>query len=176
MTEESQEIEKLSRIELLGRIDGAWTEFNHMLAGLSAAQRDDARDGQGWRVKDHLTHIAAWEDSLLALLEGRDRIKALGLGDDAQSGLDYDQENALIQQKHAHLSHDQAMELVQQSHERLRAAIAALSDEDLRRPYSYYQPGTSHPSAHLAVINWIGGNTYEHYAEHDDWINEWING
>ena len=176
MTEESQEIEKLSRIELLGRIDGAWTEFNHMLAGLSEAQRTEAHDGQGWRVKDHLTHIAVWEDSLLALLEGRDRIKALGLGDDNLSGLTYDQENAIIQQNHAHLSHDQAVELMHQSHERLRAAIAALSDEDLRRPYSHYQPGARHESAHLAVINWIAGNTYEHYAEHDDWMAEWING
>jgi hypothetical protein len=176
MTEESQEIEKLSRIELLGRIDGAWTEFNHMLDGLSAAQRTDAHDGQGWRVKDHLTHIAAWEDSLLGLLEGRDRNQALGLGDADLRGMDFDQINALIQQKHAGLSYAEALELMHQSHERVRAAIAALSDEDLRRPYSHYQPNARHESAHLAVINWIAGNTYDHYAEHDDWIAEWING
>jgi len=47
------------------RLDPA---LNQRLAGLRAAH-----DQQGWRVKDHLTHIAAWEQSLLALLEGRDR-------------------------------------------------------------------------------------------------------
>jgi hypothetical protein len=22
------------------------------------------------------------------------------------------------------------------------------------------------------VVNWVGGNTYEHYAEHIEWINQ----
>jgi hypothetical protein len=31
-------------------------------------------------VKDHLAHLAAWNLSLVALLEGRDREAALGVG------------------------------------------------------------------------------------------------
>ena len=33
----------------------------------------------GWTVKDHLDHIAAWEKSLIALLDGSNRAAAMGI-------------------------------------------------------------------------------------------------
>jgi len=98
MTEAAPNEERLTRSALLERIDSAWTGLNQMLAGLNEAQRTAAHDQQGWQVKDHLTHIAAWEQSLLALLEGRDRNHAFALGDIDLAAMDYDQLNALIQQ------------------------------------------------------------------------------
>ena len=45
--------------------------------------------------------------------------------------------------------------------------LVSLSDEDLHRPYSYYQPGSPQTAE---VIGWIVGNSYEHYDEHRPWI------
>ena len=47
----------------------------------------EVRDPAGWAVKDHLMHVAAWEDAFVARLEGRPTHEALGLdGGDARPG------------------------------------------------------------------------------------------
>ena len=56
-----------------------------------------------------------------------------------------------------------------ESHAQLLAALRGLSDADLKRPYSFYQPGD--PEEMRPVAGWVAGNTYEHYAKHIDWIN-----
>jgi hypothetical protein len=40
-----------------------------------------------------------------------------------------------------------------------------MSDEDLKRPYSHFQPDDP-PYNPSPVWPWIVGNTFEHYAEH----------
>src|SRR6185369_7507904 len=45
--------------------------------------------------------------------------------------------------------------------------IQSLSDEDLQRPYKYYQPDSDREAP---VIKWVQMNTYNHYAEHTPWI------
>ena len=51
--------------------------------------------------------------------------------------------------------------------------LQSLSDEDLHRPYSYYQPKTSQTQP---IILWIQGNTYEHYEAHQPWIAAIVKG
>ena len=51
---------------------------------------------------------------------------------------------------------------------RLVAVLGGLSDDDLQKPYSHYQP--TDPDERRPVVGWVAGNTYEHYAEHIDWI------
>jgi hypothetical protein len=58
--------------DLLARIDEAWTELNDCVGRLGADGLT-ITGADGWAVKDHLTHIGAWELLLLALLEGRER-------------------------------------------------------------------------------------------------------
>ena len=48
--------------------------------------------------------------------------------------------------------------------------LAGLSDEDLFKTYSYYQPDEPGDDSGDPILNWIMGNTYEHYAEHQAWI------
>jgi hypothetical protein len=56
-----------------------------------------------------------------------------------------------------------------QADQRVLDAIARLTDEDLRRPYSHYQPDEP-PYNPSPVIGWITGNTYEHVDEHIGWM------
>jgi len=124
---------------LLERIDSAWSGLSDLVAklgpdGLMASAAD------GWAVKDHLVHVAAWEHSLLGLIKGQDRLAAL--------------------------------KYFRDSHEQLSIALGELTDADLEKPYSHYQP--SDPDDKRPVLGWVAGNTYEHYAEHVDWINQLI--
>ena len=43
----------------------------------------------------------------------------------------------------------------------LRDALAPLTDEDLVKPYSHYQPQAAGEGDNRPVIGWITGNTFE---------------
>jgi hypothetical protein len=122
----------------------------------------------GWAIKDHLVHLAAWEHSLLALVKGTDRQAAMGVSPGA--GADTDQINDAVFKAHRQESIVAVRRFSADSHASLMAALGELSDADLVRPYSFYQPGT--PDEKRPVVGWVAGNTYDHYAEHLEWIKE----
>lgn len=146
-------------------IETAWNQLVELVnqveeaGGLSRAGLD------GWTVTDHLAHIAAWEHSLLALIEGHDREKAMGLSEAAEG---IDNVNEAVRKLHETDTPDEALAYFRDSHARLVAALGKLSDADLQKPYSHYQP-KDHDEKR-PVVGWVAGNTHEHYAEHIDWI------
>ena len=48
--------------------------------------------------------------------------------------------------------------------------LAGLSDADLLKTYRHYQPDEPEENSGAPIIGWIAGNTYEHYAEHQAWV------
>ena len=165
--------EPRSAADLRARIDSAWAELTTAVDALSPSQLTEIKDEQGWAVRDHLVHIRGWEQSLLALVEGRDRSAAIGLTADQTAADDTDAINALIKERGDGKGLAQVRAEFRQSHADLMAAIDKLSDADLQRGYSHYQPNDP-PENSDPVIGWIVGNTYEHYAEHLDWIRSLV--
>jgi uncharacterized damage-inducible protein DinB len=149
------------------RIEAAWSELVSLVNQLEEAGGLSQIGADGWTIKDHVAHIAAWEHSLLALIEGQDRESAIGLSK-AVEGID--NENEAIRKLHETDTADEALGYFRDSHSRLVAALGKLSDADLQKPYSHYQP--SDPDEKRPVVGWVAGDTYEHYAEHIDWINQ----
>lgn len=152
-------------------IEKSWDELNTLVESLGARALTLA-GADGWAVKDHLIHIAAWEHSLLALLEGTDRREAMGVG----PGVDEtDAINAAVWSMHRSKSHDEAVGYFHRTHAQLMKRLAGMSDEDLRLPYNHYQPNEPRDeSDNRPAVDWVAGNTYEHYAEHTDWIRQLI--
>lgn len=152
---------------LVRRLRESRAKLEETVGRLSDARM--ARPGpDGWSAKDHLAHVAIWEESLLALLEGRDREAAMGL--EPTPTWDLDAANAAIYERHRGLSLSTVRDLSQETHARVLAALARLTDADLLRPYAHYQPNDP-PHNPKPVIGWIDGNTWEHYAEHARWID-----
>jgi hypothetical protein len=54
---------------LIEEIESAWTKLHSYLAELSETQLTEIADHEGWTVKDHLTHIAAWEESVVSFFQ-----------------------------------------------------------------------------------------------------------
>lgn len=161
-----------AKAELLDRIDASWTKLNRIVAGLDEGQLTTLRDTSGWTIKDHLAHLTAWEQSLLALLEGRDRAKAAGI-EEATDDMDVDDENAIIQRRNADRPLADVTDAFHRSHQAVMARLNAMSDVDLLRSYAHYQPND--PAApDEAVVGWIIGNTCEHYDEHIGWIGDML--
>ncbi len=168
-TPEEEQAEPQSKAELLARIDHAWSQLEQTIQRLSDEQLTASHEDHGWSVKDHLVHITAWEQSLLALLQGRDRDQALGVGDTGNQNMESDEANDIIYRRNRQRTLADVQTAFAHSHSDVVAAIAALSDADLHKPYSHYQPNDP-PDNDDPVIGWIVGNTYEHYDEHRSWI------
>ena len=153
------------------RIEEGWTELNNLVDslgshGLSIAGSD------GWAVKDHLVHIAAWEHSLLALLDGRDRRSAMGV-----PGVEEETEavNAAVWALHRDETPEEALAYFHAAHAALMETLGAMSDEELQLPYNHFQPNEPrNDDDNRPVVDWVAGNTYEHYAEHIGWINQMV--
>jgi acyl-CoA-binding protein len=159
----------VTAIELRERIENSHRELTAVAdaTGLAATGPD------GWTVKDHLVHIAVWEHSLLALIEGRDRLAAMGLQHVEDEGSDA--VNDLVWKMHRDDAPAEALSYFRESHEQLMTALVKLSSDDLQRGYAHYQPHTAgDPDDDKPVLGWVVGNTYEHYEEHIGWIKQLV--
>lgn len=129
--------------------------------------------GDGWAVKDHLVHIAAWEQSVIALFEGADRLTAMGVPE--QHFGQTDAINAAVWSLHRDEPAQESLRYLRDTHAHLMALLNRLTDADLQLPYRHYQPrGESFEGDDRPAVDWVAGNTYEHYAEHVDWINQLV--
>ena len=158
--------------EILSRFDRAWEALEDTLGGLTEAQLTDLRDPAGWAVKDHVMHVAAWEDAFIARLAGRPIHEALGL-DEATLGQDEDAENAAIFVRHRHRPLADVLNAARTSHRAARARLAALGDRALAGTVADVVPPGAESDGSPAAA-WIGGNTWEHYEAHHTWIRALI--
>ncbi len=155
----------------VARIEESWDQLVSLVDRLGSGGLT-LTGADGWAVKDHLAHIAAWEQSLLALVEKRDRAEAMGLREPVG---DTDAINRSLWEAHRAMTPDEALAYFRDTHARLMAALERMSDADLRLPYNDYQPDAPREAAdNRPVSDWVGGNTYEHYDEHVEWMNQLI--
>lgn len=159
----------LSKDEHLRKIQAGWDDLHSYLASLDYVQVVVPSDAAGWTALDHLVHLAIWEDSINALYEGVPRWERMGVDRELFESRDWDAINAVIRQRNQELTIDELQPLWFGIHQRLVDKIKAMSEDELNRPYKEYQPGSDEdrPASH-----WIAGDTYEHYAEHKEWIAE----
>ena len=150
-------------------IEKSWQELNAFIESLGP-QGLTVTGADGWAVKDHLVHLAAWEHSLMALLEGADLRTAMGVAGVAE---DIDSINAAVWSLHQSRTPEQALAYFHDTHSRLMQLLGRLSDADLQLSYNHYQPNDPRDTDDdRPVRDWVAGDTYEHYAEHIAWINQ----
>ena len=61
------------------------------------------------------------------------------------------------------------------THAELLALLGSMTQEDLDRPYSHYQPDNP-PLNPAPVAGWIHGKTWEQYHEHIGWLEAGLRG
>jgi hypothetical protein len=156
---------------VLEPIDKTWKELEALVESLGP-QGLTLTGADGWAVKDHLVHLAAWEHSLLALLEGADRRSAMGVSGEAE---DTDSINTAVWSLHRSKTPEQSLAYFRETHSLLMKLLGTMSDADLQLSYNHYQPNEPRDASDdRPVLEWVAGNTYDHYAEHIDWINQLV--
>ena len=153
------------KINLRWHIDDQWDQLLAMIDRLSDDQMSVPTDDAGWTVKDHLIHLAVWEDGLNAILNRRSF--ANGMGFDSLDWCDLDGINAAIQQRYADAPLFGVLRRLYRSHDHLLASLDSLTGDDLMRPVSDFDPDTDD---HNPLMSTIVCNTFGHYDEHRPWM------
>ena len=144
--------------------------LDDVVAPLSDAEHERPLGG-GWSVKLHLAHIADWEAGILALLRHESRLDAMGLTQAMWDGGDTDAMNADMAARAKQTPLDEVLFRYGFVHQELVGEIADMADSDLQLPYSSFHAGANAGNP-APILNWIAGNTFEHYPEHAQWIRE----
>jgi hypothetical protein len=133
-----------------------------------------ARDENGWNVADHITHMMAWQRSVVCLLSRRPRHEGLGVDESTYLRGDHDEINAIIRRQAQDRSLPEALAAFDDVHNEMIAVLDGLTTADLQLPYSDYLPDEPGDDTGAPVWGWIAGNTIFHYEDHLRWIEAMI--
>ncbi len=146
-----------------------WNDLKSVLDQLTDEQMTQVQDAEGWTIKDHLTHLAAWERSALYFLQGKPRYEALGIDEALFMSGDFDAINATIQKQTKDRPLAEVRADLSNINEQILAAVAPLSDDVLKKSYRRFpdEPGsdTGRPATDV-----VYSNTADHAAEHLEYI------
>jgi len=156
-------------VEVLERVGDNWSELQQVFAGLTEQQLSEPGP-EGWCVKDHLSHISAWECALTAVLRGQPQHRAFGLDAATYDRIDsVDQLNALVYQRTRDRSVADVLSELERAHGDVLAELQRLGDADLDRTIADFG---SDPSDGRPIRQKIAGDSFEHYAEHAMWLRD----
>ena len=161
--------EPLTKEALLARIHNRWQALHSLLGRLSAPEKEQPI-GDGWSAKVHRAHLTAWETSLLALLQRKNRGDEMGIPRDVWDEHDTDAINQIIAERSVARPLSEIEAESEQVHAELLAHLQGMSQEDLEKPYSHYQPDAA--DRDQVVVGWVHGNTWDHYDEHIGWLEQ----
>ena len=162
-----------SKQQLLQEIRGAHTQLEQTLSQYDDKQMTELRDEAGWSIKDHLDHLAVWQEGVATLLERRPRyarFEAMGVDVATVEASTEDELNAIIRERTARPTLADTRTFLRQSQEHLLHALSGLSEDALLRGYSYFQPDFPDEDSGRPITAWVTGNSNAHYREHLPWI------
>ncbi|MDX1995242.1 MAG: ClbS/DfsB family four-helix bundle protein [bacterium] len=156
----------LTKANLQRRMALGWDEFQAYLASLSETQLTQPTDAAGWTVKDHLIHLATWENGALHLLDGKPQRETMDIPADIWTQGD-DAINAVIHKRTHDLPLEDVLRTLNETHARMLQKLEATPEEALLLPLRHYQPDSTEERP---VIWWIIGNTMMHWGDHLPWM------
>jgi hypothetical protein len=161
------------KTEFLQTLQTAWVELETCLDSLTESQMTDTFDDQGWNIKDHIAHLAAWEESMAMLFQRQARHQTLGIDLPKITWENMDEINAAIREQRKTLPVKSALAEFRELRiqHMLVTAVNGLSEEDLHQPVDIYFSQTP-PGEDRLLFDMIHGNTTEHFRDHLPWIRK----
>ena len=159
---------------LMQHIEQNWQTLMSWLSTLTPHQLIEIRNIDGWALKDHIAHMAAWENSVISFLQHEPRHKGLDIPEEIYLRENFNEINDLIFQQHKDAPYEAILRHFMTLHAQLLALLTPLTTEDLQRPYRYYLPDESGEDSGSPAINVVYGNTAHHYRLHQGWMEEML--
>jgi hypothetical protein len=161
----NQQVEPISKPELLKRIRSERQYLAETLAQLSEDQMVKPGAEAAWSVKDMLAHLVAWEEYLVQwvdqILRGQAPELPAGVG-----GID--QVNAEIYEENKDRPLTEVLTEFQTSYQEVLRCTEAASEEIL------LQTGLFPAWGDTPLWDVVASNTYWHYQEHGEALRAWL--
>jgi hypothetical protein len=148
---------RMTRAELLTRVDDAWRPFRAASRGVGRARMNEPT-GSGWTCRYLLAHVAAWHDLTTRRLR---KLRETGTfprpGAEVSLGLpafrDADDFNAHVITSHRLVGAEALLDELDTAFRSLRSELVTLSDDQIQ----------ANDDRVIAIVT---GNTVGHYEEH----------
>ena len=162
-----------TKAELLERIESSYAALEQTIGQLKEAQMTTPIDGS-WSAKDLLAHVAAWQQVMLQFhVGGKPFEDVTRLKDVPYGPTSVDQINEAFYARDKDLPLDEVLETFRAGHQQLLATLNGMSEADLYRSYT---PAGRGPDSAGQLIDWIIGDSYDHYDEHRETLQRLIAG
>ncbi len=165
----------MTKANLLIVLKASYLKLEALLAALSEVQMSQAGVYDKLSIKDVLAHLAAWERLVVDWIETSQRGEltvryspGFELVDraDAEQVMDRLNEHVYLENKDRPFNRVRADLLA--GHQRLVMTVEGMSEQDLTEPGRFqWWPGRP-------VWEPIAANSYEHYREHIELIESWL--
>ena len=157
--------EPTDKAMLLATIQTGYARFEDLLHTLKEEQMVLPGVNGSWSVKDNIIHLTIWQNYQAARLEG---ILEGGEPPDPVSGVEtVDEENEYFYHQYKDYPLEEALADFRAAYQRILTATQALSWEVLNKPFPWYDNN-------VPVSAYTLGNTSEHYEEHGELIQHWL--
>jgi hypothetical protein len=158
--------------QLLALIQRARTSWEEEIAGFSEEQLTIPKDANGWSARDHVAHVAVWEGSLAAVLQGESRYLAMGMDEQTyNNAAPPEGYNEIIYAQHKDRPLEEVLLLSRHAHAQMLESLHNLDIDELAQPYTEYQPAPAGEEEMPMMLRLL--RTYEaHYPEHLALIRE----
>jgi len=154
----------MTKDELIKKIEAEWDNLQAALDGLTEEQMHQPGVVGEWSVKDILAHITACQTLLIATLFKAEK----GVTPDiTEGGKTVDQQNEQFYREMKDRAFDQVWDDLDASYHQILGRLEGWKEKDLFDPKRFkWMKGAP-------FVEYIAGDSYEHYAEHAAQIREW---
>ena len=166
MSEEN--IEKISKEELLENIRTWRAKLEETLDQLSDEQLQEPGLEGGWSVKDVMAHLAAWEQKMIAW--AKQYIGGTEPNDRPQNDDDINAMNAQLHESNKGKSLEEVRTAFKESYPQA-VALTESVPEDILMDSDRFPSRNGNPLWYM-----IAANTWWHYEEHNEDIQRWLAG
>jgi hypothetical protein len=157
-----------SKTELLTLIEREWSALMDVVERLSPEQMLTPDEG-GWSPKDNLAHLSVWMNILLGYhMDQRPAHEVADVTPEVAADWDFQVMNALFFERYRHQPLEQVLDELKMTYEKVHARLESMSFEDLMKPRRADDPEKR------PILNWILGDTSEHFEEHRETIEKML--
>lgn len=154
--------------ELVIAIERAWRPYEAYIRDLPPEELGGPTDEAGWTVKDHITHVAAWEGGIRAVLQGEPQHEGMGISEDDLALDDTALVNERIRQAHADIPAEEVVEEAVLRHEGFIMEVEALPAEAVYRKRSELTHQEDPAGMFFGEWAWLDSGV--HYRNHFAYI------
>lgn len=160
----TDDIRPKSKAELMSLIEREWSALMDVVEQLSPEQMLTPDEG-GWSPKDNLAHLTAWMNILLEYhIDQRPAHEVADISPAMAANWDFEEMNAIFFERHRDRPVDRVLDELKQTYNKVHARLETMSFEDLMKPRRADDPEKR------PILNWILGDTSEHFEEHRETI------